>query len=179
MKYYVRGRTLAELTDLEPKVMRCFSAGAIATGCTHEVVVQSPPYSEFLDDEDLLAVYRSNAEELGRRFPAAQQRRPEGEPHPGTHALSASTDMANVSLKVPSIHPILGLDCFPALNHQAEFAAAAVTATADLAVRDGALGMAWTCIDAAVDPVFARPPPACATPCVSSAQGLLLSRSHG
>ncbi len=153
-KYYARARTLAELTELEPRVLRCFEAGAIATGCSHRVELVSDRYSEFLDDEDLLSVYRTNAEALGRRFPAPQQRRPPGEPHPGNHALSASTDMANVSLKLPAIHPILGLDCLPALNHQAEFAAAAVTPAADLAVRDGAVAMAWTCIDAATDPIL-------------------------
>jgi hypothetical protein len=36
------------------------------------------------------------------------------------------------------------------VNHQPEFAAACVTASADLAVRDGALSMAWTVIDAAL-----------------------------
>ena len=39
----------------------------------------------------------------------------------------------------------------PAINHQPEFAAACVTPEADKAVLDGALAMAWTTIDLALD----------------------------
>ena len=60
-----------------------------------------------------------------------------------------STDMANVSLAVPTIHPLVGIDAGGSVNHQPEFAAACVTPSADAAVRDGALAMAWTAIDAA------------------------------
>ncbi len=151
-KMFVRSRTLAELQELEPKIFNIFAAGALATGCTHDVIPLSKPYSEFLDDEDMVAIYRANAEALGRRFPAPQKRRPEGQPHDGEHAVSASTDMANVSLKVPSIHPVLGLDCLPISNHQPEFAAYCVTETADKAVTDGAAAMAWTTIDLASNP---------------------------
>lgn len=150
-KMYVRARTIGELEDLEPRIHRIFEAGALATGCTHDIVQHSKPYSEFLDDEDMVAIYRANAEALGRRFPAAQKRRPEGQPHDGEHAVSASTDMANVSLKVPSIHPVLGLNCLPASNHQPEFTAACITPVADRAVVDGAAAMAWTCIDLATN----------------------------
>jgi hypothetical protein len=59
--------------------------------------------------------------------------------------------MANVSLALPSIHPMIGVDSGGAVNHQAEFAAACVGPSADQAVFDGALGMAWTAVDAATD----------------------------
>src|SRR5271165_5042996 len=63
-----------------------------------------------------------------------------------------STDMANVSLAVPTIHPLIGIETSGAVNHQHEFAAACVTPSADAAVRDGAVALAWTAIDAATDP---------------------------
>ena len=66
--FLVRSRNLSELAELEPKVRRCFEAGALATGCTHEVFPLSPPYSEFEPDMEMVAVYRRNAEELGRSF---------------------------------------------------------------------------------------------------------------
>jgi hypothetical protein len=70
---------------------------------------------------------------------------------------AGSTDMANVSLQIPTIHPMLGLDCFPAVNHQPEFTAACITSVADQAVVDGAIGMAWTAIDlATTNPVRER-----------------------
>ena len=57
--------------------------------------------------------------------------------------------MANVSLAVPTIHPLMGIDAGGAVNHQPEFAAACVTESADKALHDGAVAMAWTAIDAA------------------------------
>ena len=66
--------------------------------------------------------------------------------------MSGSTDMANVSLSIPSIHPMLGLDSFPAVNHQPEFTAAAGSPIADRAMIDGATAMAWTVIDLAGSP---------------------------
>lgn len=150
-KAYVRSRTLAELQDLRPRIDRIFEAGALATGCTHEIVEHSDPYSEFLDDEDTLALYRANAESIGRVFPSEQRRRPAMQPHNGENAISASTDMANVSLKIPSIHPMLGIEAKGAGNHQPEFTAACATPSADRAVLDGALAMALTCVDLATD----------------------------
>jgi hypothetical protein len=35
--------------------------------------------------------------------------------------IAASTDMVNVSLKITSIHPIIGINSLPAVNHQPEF----------------------------------------------------------
>ncbi|HEX3201961.1 MAG TPA: hypothetical protein VHW42_08510, partial [Actinomycetes bacterium] len=64
---------------------------------------------------------------------------------------AGSTDMGNVSLALPSIHPTIGIDALPAVNHQPEFAAKCVTPPADQAVFDGAVAMAWTAIDAAAD----------------------------
>jgi hypothetical protein len=60
--------------------------------------------------------------------------------------------MGNVSLALPSIHPMISIDSLPAVNHQPEFTAHCVTAAADKAVLDGALAMAWTAIDMATDP---------------------------
>jgi amidohydrolase len=142
-KWYIRAKTVAELAELEPRVYRCFEAGAIATGSTVDVQPQSPVYSEMRADAELAGLYRSNAEQLGRTFPEM----PEGvqERHAG------STDMANVSLALPTIHPMLGLNSLPAVNHQPEFAAYCITSVADQALTDGATAMAWTAIDAATN----------------------------
>jgi len=139
-KFYVRAETLEALKVWEPKVMRCFEAGALATGASLEVVHQGAPYSEFITDEPMAAIYRKNAEAIGRVFPTETGR-----------AMSASTDMGNVSLAIPSIHPMLGIDSLPAVNHQPEFATAAASPAADRALVDGALAMAWTTIDLASD----------------------------
>ena len=139
--WFVRERTIAELAELEPRIQACFEAGAVATGCELRLVHPSPVYSEFRPDAGMTAFYRRNAEALGRRFDDDDPRA----------RVVGSTDMANVSLAMPAIHPMLGLGCWPVSNHQPAFAAFAKTPVADRAVLDGAVGMAWTCIDLAGD----------------------------
>ncbi len=142
-RYMVRARSAEGLAALRARVNACFEAGARATGCTVEFEELSPVYSHMEEDPGLLAAYRANAEALGRRFDADDA----GSPPP-----TLSTDMANVSLAVPTIHPLIGIEAGGAVNHQREFAAACVTPSADAAVRDGAVALAWTAIDAATDP---------------------------
>jgi amidohydrolase len=140
-KWMVRSRTLEEVATLEPRVQRCMEAGALATGCTHEIKPLSPPYSEMKPDQALGDLYVRNAKALGRQFPDISEE--------AFQKAAGSTDMANISLAIPTIHPMLGLNSYPAVNHQAEFAAFCVTGEADRAVLDGATAMAWTAIDAA------------------------------
>lgn len=140
--WYVRAATLAALEELSPRVHRCFEAGALATGCDVEVELRSPRYSEFLPDATLLAAYAREATAVGRVLPA------EGE----DRGLAGSTDMANVSLRVPTIHPMLAIEADGAVNHQPEFTAAAARPSADRAVLDGATAMARTVVAVAEDP---------------------------
>lgn len=140
-RYTVRSKSIYSIKKLTPRVHACFKAGAIATGCGLRIRGGNKPYAEMHHDEDLVRIYKCNAESFGRRFV-------EG---PTADHAGASTDMGNVSRAIPSIHPYLGIDSLPAINHQPEFAAHCVTASADKAVRDGALIMAWTVVDIALD----------------------------
>jgi amidohydrolase len=140
--YAVRARTLDELTEVYEKVMRCFEAGALATGAQLSIVGGVKPFAHMEHDTEMAALYQRNAEALGRIFPSP------GEPSPAT---LISTDMGNVSLAIPSIHPALDVKPRGAVIHQPEFAAAAVTVDADQAIYDGALALAWTAIDMATD----------------------------
>jgi amidohydrolase len=140
-RFMCRSRTLEGLTALEPRVTACFEAGAMASGATYERIDLSPVYSHMVSHPGLLASYRANAERLGRSFDDDR-----GLPRP-----SFSTDMANVSLALPTIHPLIGLDARGSVNHQPEFAAACVTPSAERALRDGAVSLAWTAIDAATN----------------------------
>jgi amidohydrolase len=144
-RYMVRSRTAEGLAALRPRVDACFEAGALATGCSLRYEELSPVYSHMEVDPELLRAYRVNAEALGRHFDADDA----GAPLP-----TLSTDMANVSLAVPTIHPLIAIEAHGAVNHQREFAAACITPSADAAVRDGAIALAWTAIDAATDPAI-------------------------
>jgi metal-dependent amidase/aminoacylase/carboxypeptidase family protein len=140
--WMVRSETLDQLEEARVKVVRCFEAGALATGATLELTEDGDPYSEMRHDHDLSALYRRNAETLGRSFVDHSDRG------------AGSTDMGNISLAMPSIHPTIGIDTLPAVNHQPEFTAKCATPAADKAVVDGAVAMAWTAIDAAADPAL-------------------------
>ena len=154
-RWYVRAETLDELAGLEPRVRRCFEAGALATGCELEIEAAAPPYAEFRNDPDLLPLYRANAERLGRQFlGTGPDGAAGGDAASASRMNRASTDMGNVSLVVPAIHPYIGIGSLPAVNHQKEFAAHCVTPVADQALIDGAIGLAWTAADAARDEVI-------------------------
>ena len=154
-RWYVRAETLDELAGLEPRVRRCFEAGALATGCELEIEAEAPPYAEFRNDPDLLPLYRANAERLGRQFlGTGPDGAAGGDAASASRMNRASTDMGNVSLVVPAIHPYIGIGSLPAVNHQKEFAAHCVTPVADQALIDGAIGLAWTAADAARDEVI-------------------------
>jgi len=144
-RFMARSLTIDRLSALETRVRACFEAGALATGCTVTYEKLSPDYSHMEADPALVAAYRINAESLGRNFDADDADAP---------LPTFSTDMANVSLAVPTIHPLIGIETGGAVNHQHEFAAACITPSADAAVRDGALALAWTAIDAATDPAL-------------------------
>src|SRR5690606_40422335 len=68
---------------------------------------------------------------------------------------TGSTDMGNVSQVVPAIHPGIHIDSEHS-NHHPGFAATTITASGERAIRDGALGMAWTIIDMATQDVWGR-----------------------
>jgi amidohydrolase len=137
--WMVRAETLEQLAEVREKVTRCFDAGALATGSALELTGDERPYSEMRHDHELSAMYQRNAEALGRTFLDRTSRGP------------GSTDMGNVSLALPSIHPTIGIDTLPAVNHQPEFTAKCATPAADQAVVDGAVAMAWTAVDAATE----------------------------
>lgn len=141
--WMARAPTEDRLRELRPRVDDCFHAGALATGASVAIDDVAPTYAHMEHDPDLVEAYRRNAHAAGR-------------PEPADGAITFSTDMGNVSLEVPAIHPCIGIDSGGAVNHQPEFAAACVNASADRAVLEGALALAWTAIDAATGAVRDR-----------------------
>jgi amidohydrolase len=134
--WMVRAATVERLEEVRARVKKCFEAGALASGAELSIK-DHPVYADMRHDHDLVALYKANAEALGRKFGGT------------TTFTRFSTDQGNVSYVVPAIHPIIDIDCAPAVNHQPEFTAATVTPAGDRAVLDGALALAWTAIDAA------------------------------
>lgn len=140
MAWYVRATTDERLEEVLAKVLNCFEAAALATGCEFEVSQSGHRYSAMKNDSVMVDLYQANSEAIGRSMPRLADLPPE---------TSGSTDMGNVSQVIPSIHPMISLDCYPIVNHQPEFAAYTVTPDGVRAIRDGALAMAYTIIDLA------------------------------
>ncbi|GAB3565811.1 M20 family metallopeptidase [Spelaeicoccus albus] len=141
--YDARANTIAELDGVKKRLRACFEAGATATGCSVDIADEWPAFSEFRNDDPMVDFYRANAEALGRTFTRTpmQQRLAE----------AGSTDMGNVSLAMPAIHPTIKVDAHGASNHQPEFARWCAEPDADQALYDGGVSMAWTAIDLATD----------------------------
>jgi len=137
-RFMVRAGTTHQLDGLRDRVVACFQAGAMATGAQLEVRPRVR-YAHLEQDPDIIELYRINAEALGRQF----------HPFAESGLGPVSTDMGDVSLALPSIHPMIGIDSLPAVNHQPEFTAAAASGAGDQSVLDGAVAMAWTAIDLA------------------------------
>jgi amidohydrolase len=136
-QFMVRATTRERLDVLTDLVRRCFEAGSTATGA-ELAVAEQVAYADMRHDPELAGIYRRNAEALGRTFDEVS-------------SMPVSTDMGDVSYVVPSIHPMIGIEAGDAVNHQAAFAEACATPSADRAVLDGAVALAWTVIDAASD----------------------------
>jgi amidohydrolase len=139
-RYMVRAPDLEQLGLLRKKVDRCFEAGAVATGASLEQEMLSPTYSHMVTDPDLIRLWAGNATSLGRDYGMDER----GEPPP-----VFSTDMGNISLAIPAIHPLLKLESGGASNHEPAFATACAGPAASKVIYDGAVAMAWTAIDLA------------------------------
>lgn len=141
-QYYVRSTTTESLAILKERFNSCIAAGATAAGCKSHIAWNDPPYHHMLDNELLLELYSKNSAENGRVV----------HPQDALRVVVGSTDMGNVSQKVPAIHPMIKLAPQGTAIHTPEFAVAARSEAADQAVLDGALNMAMTIIDCWAQP---------------------------
>lgn len=140
----IRSGNNDRLQELIPKVRACFEAAATATGCRLEVKPLSHPYLNMINNPVMAGLFRANSEGLGRPMPTEAE----------VGASGGSSDMGNVSQLVPAIHPMIAIESGAAVNHQKDFAAVTITPSGDKAIRDGALGMAYTIIDMAEQDVW-------------------------
>lgn len=140
--FYVRAPDSETLADLKKRVQNCFEAGALAAGCEVKIDWALADYLEIKDSWAIAHRYKDNAESLGRRF-FPLEKVPTGG--------AGSTDMGNVSHRVPSIHPMIA--CAPphVVIHNPEFAKWAGGERGDAAVIDGAKSLAMTALDVLYD----------------------------
>lgn len=136
--FYVRAANAEDLAPLKQRVRNCFEAGALSSGCSVEVSWAKADYLDMNTNWPLAGAYQSNAESLGRTF-FPIEKMPTGS--------AGSTDMGNVSHRVPSIHPMIACAPRGVVIHNPEFAKWAASGLGDKACLDGAKAMAMTAID--------------------------------
>jgi metal-dependent amidase/aminoacylase/carboxypeptidase family protein len=137
-RFYVRAADVHELAPLKKRVHACFEAAALSTGCTAEIRWGDADYLDLKTNWPMADAFTQNASLLGREF-ASPKTMPPG--------FAGSTDMGNVSHRVPSIHPMLAVAPPGVIIHNAEFARWAASDKGDAAVIDGAKTLAMTALD--------------------------------
>ncbi len=143
-EFYVRARDDDVLADLKLRVLACFEAAALATGCRLEHEWMGHAYSNLTTNDTMAEAYVDNMRDLGKSLPTKRQSLAFG---------GASTDMGNVSHVVPSIHPLFGIKTSEG-NHTPAFTGAAATPEAHVETILASKALAMTAVDLFADPAL-------------------------
>lgn len=146
-EFYVRAANANELEALKPRVQACFEAGAKGSGSDVETTWGDVDYLDLNTNWPLAERFQRNAEALGREFFPYEKLGSAG---------AGSTDMGNVSHRVPSIHPMLAAAPPNVVIHNPEFEKWAGSEMGDRAALDGAKALAMTAVDFLNDPVLQK-----------------------
>jgi amidohydrolase len=137
--FYVRSADPGTLRDLAARLTRIAHGAAELTDCGVELSWdERPPYLPIRFNSTLAGRWAVNQAQTGRK-PLPPGIVPE--------FLTGSTDLGNLSYRMPAIHPMIAISGPSVSLHTKEFAAAAGSESGDRAVVDGALGLALTAAD--------------------------------
>lgn len=125
---YLEGTVIPAVRQLAEKI-------ALATGTTVETEHYEPLFQELTNDPLLMDLFQRNMALLGETVTRLEPKEADG-----------STDVGNVSQRVPTIHPDLGIGR-GLVAHTPAFAAAAGSAYAQERILVGAKAMALTALD--------------------------------
>ncbi|MCP2165147.1 M20 family metallopeptidase [Goodfellowiella coeruleoviolacea] len=144
--FYFRSPDPDLLRDLSQRVERIAQGAALLHGVGVELRWDPfPPY---------LPIRHNHT--LARRWAVHQRDRGRKALGPGVvpESLTGSTDLGNLSFRMPAIHPMIAVGQASGALHTVEFAEAAGSADGDRAVLDGAHGLAQVAADYLADPVL-------------------------
>ena len=140
LSYYLRSPGVETLRELTERFGEILHGAALATGTTVDINWDvAPMFTPVRSNRILASRYLAAVEARGRTV------------QPSGHRNGGSTDMGNVSLRVPSIHPNIAIAPFGTPGHSPEFRDAAIAPAADQAILDGAAGMAMAAADVLAD----------------------------
>ncbi|MBK1784825.1 M20 family metallopeptidase [Prauserella cavernicola] len=141
--FYFRSMRPETLRDLADRLAAIARGAAELTGCGVELRWDpQPAYLPIRFNHTLSARWAVN-QELSGRTPLPPGVVPD--------FLTGSTDLGNLSYRMPAIHPMIAISEPTAALHTVEFAEAAGSAAGERAVADGALGLALTAVDYLAD----------------------------
>ncbi|CAN7937361.1 unnamed protein product, partial [Ixodes hexagonus] len=140
--YQVRATSSEELDLALFKVEACFRGAAEATGCS-VVITKGIKYRDMINNDAIIAVYRKHAESLGTVFEDANPT--------VVKSTGASTDTANVSHVLPTVHPVYAIHA-TGRNHTREFCRAAGDVAAQEPTLKAARAMALAVIELLANP---------------------------
>ncbi len=139
---YVRTRSNEYLEVLKERVEDCFKAGALATGARLEYRwLEENKYAAMHPNKALGGAFSRNMEALGRSLTTGI----------GENGFG-STDLGNVSLILPAVHPTIAIAPREVASHSLEFAEAAASPAGHQGLVDAAKAMAMTAVDALLQP---------------------------
>lgn len=139
LQFYVRSQATTTMKDLCDRLEVIFEASAAATGTAVEVVWDSvAPYLPIRHNQTLAARWATHQATRGRKV------LPDGVV---PETLTGSTDLGNLSTRMPAIHPMLAIAPEDVALHTADFARWAGSERADQGVVDGAFGLAAVTAD--------------------------------
>ncbi len=143
-KFLVRASTNKRTFDTLEKFKNCVRAAALATGATETITLgQEHMYEPLKSNSVIMGRYIQNMEQMGVTV------RPQD-----PLQFGGSTDMGNISQAVPAIHPRLGIaepgQALPGHSH--EFAAAAISERARVALAQGVTALAMCGAELLVNP---------------------------
>lgn len=137
--FLVRAEDDGYLEELKGKVLNCFTAAAVATGAKLDYR-WTTYYAPLRTNGVLIDTFTQNMQSLGRHLA------------PSRGTALGSSDVGNVSMLVPTIHPMVAIAEPQVSVHSPEFASAAASEEGMRGLLDGAKALAMTTVD-----LIARP----------------------
>ena len=141
LQYGVRARHTDTLELMVEKVLNCARGAALATDCRLEYRHKARPYYTMRHNPTLLEAFAANLTLLD-------------EPYIPHVASSYSTDVGNVSLKIPTIHPYISIGGEHLVGHTPAFADACHAESGYAGMLLAAKSMALTGLDVLENPAL-------------------------
>lgn len=133
-QFYFRAATKETLDDILEKVKRIAEGAALMTGATLEMERYEFPNDNLVTNENLSEAFNENLRALG----ITEIKPPKS---------SGSSDIGNVSHKVPTIQPYIQVSSCKAPGHTVELAEATVSDLGHERLLTGAMALAYTGYD--------------------------------